>query len=102
TTFVFDDVRRLTSITRPNGVVSQYTYDKNNRIATITETDGGGNVLGSIALQRDAAGKTVSATRTLPTDPAPAPGILPVAYDAAHQVAGATYDAMGRLTADSL
>ena len=87
TAFAYDDARRIVSMTRPNGVVTRYTYDNNSRMATIGEISADQSVA-SIALQRDADGKVTSADRNLPQAPALAPGVLPLAYDAAHQISG--------------
>src|SRR4029077_13748905 len=70
-------------------------------LAGITETSGGDTLL-SIALQRDAAGRVVSADRNLPQSPAIAPGVSPSGYDAAHQLTGATSDGAGKITNDGL
>jgi RHS repeat-associated protein len=99
TKLAYDDARRLISITRPNGVVTQLTYDKNSRLSASIES-GGGNTLASLTLTRDALGKIRSAARSVPQPPAPAPGTLPITYDDASQISGATYDAQGKLTAD--
>jgi RHS repeat-associated protein len=96
TTFTYDAAQELTLIKRPNGLGTQYTYDLDGRVASIQEDAGS-----AIVLQRDAAGKTVSATRTQPQAPALAPGLLPLSFDAADQVSGFTYDAMGRVTGDT-
>ncbi len=93
TTFGYDDSRELISIQRPNGVTTRYTYDADGRLTGIVESLG--DTLSSIALTRDAAGAVASAERNLPLAPNPAPGALPVSYDAAGQVAG-TYDGLGR------
>jgi RHS repeat-associated protein len=81
--------------------MAQFTYDKDRRLAGITET-GGSDTLLSIALQRDAAGRVVSADRNLPQSPAMASGVLPAGYDAAHQLTGAIYDGAGKITNDGL
>jgi RHS repeat-associated protein len=96
TTFSYDAAHELIAVKRPNGLGTQYTYDGDGRVGSITEDAGS-----SIVIQRDGAGKTVSETRTQPQMPALAPGILPLAFDAADQVSGFTYDSMGRLTADT-
>ena len=96
TTFTYDAARELTSMKRPNGLGTQYTYDLDGRVSSIREDAGS-----SIVLQRDAAGKTVSATRTQPQSPVLAAGSLPLSFDAADQVAPFTYDAMGRVTSDT-
>ena len=100
-TLTYNDAGDLISLTRSNGVTTQFTYDKNRRLSGITET-GGGNTLLSIGLQRDAAGKVVSADRNLPQSPDVAPGTLQLAFDAAHQLSGASYDGVGKLTNDGL
>jgi RHS repeat-associated protein len=101
TTFTYDAAHQLISIKRPNGLGTQYTYDLDGRVATIVEDAGS-----SISVTRDAAGKKLSETRTLPATAAATPvlasGVLPLTFDAGHQVTGFTYDAMGRVTADSI
>jgi RHS repeat-associated protein len=96
TAFVYDDAQRLVSVTRPNGLVTRYSYDKNGRIAGIGEMTGAGT-LASVTLQRDAAGQVTSADRNLPQAPAVAAGVLPLSYDAAQQLSGASYDGVGRI-----
>jgi RHS repeat-associated protein len=96
----YDDAQRLISISRSNGVTTQYSYDKDGRISAINESAGGQSIA-SIALQRDPAGQVTSAARNLPQAPAPAPGVLGLNYDAASQISGATYDALGRITKDA-
>lgn len=101
TSFAWDDARRLTSISRPNGVVMQQTYDQDSRLSGITES-ASGKTLASIAIQRDALGHIVVANRSLPLAPSPVPGISALTYDAAHQVSGFAYDSLGRLTKGDL
>ena len=100
-TLAYDDAGDLIALTRTNGTAAQFTYDKNRRLSGITET-GGGSALLSIALQRDAMGRVTSAGRNLPQSPQVAPGVLPLGFDAADQLAGATYDGVGKLTNDGL
>src|SRR5260370_17101843 len=50
----------------------------------------------------DAAGQETSANRTLPQTAQPPTGVLPLAYDAAHQISGDQYDGLGRLLNDGL
>lgn len=95
--FSFDAAQRLTAVSRSNGVVTQYTYDLDGRVVSITETSGG-KALASINLTRDAIGRATAANRTLPQEAVPgAPGVLSLAFDAANQVSGFNYDALGRL-----
>ena len=97
TTFTYDAAHELLSIKRPNGLTTKYGYDGDGRVAGITDDSGW-----SVTITRDAAGRVVAENRTQPLSPSPAPGILPLTYDAADQVSGFTYDGMGRLTADTL
>lgn len=97
TTFTYDAAHELTAITRPNKLGTQYTYDQDGRIASISEDAGPG-----IAINRDAAGRVLSETRTQGQAAAFAAGTLPLAYDAADEVASFTYDANGRVLRDTL
>ncbi len=98
--FTYDASLRLTAIARSNGVKTAYTYDANGRLAGIAET--GTSMLASIVLQRDAAGRIVSADRTQPQPVSPASGVESNTYDAAHRLTAATYDGLGRLVKDQL
>lgn len=100
TTFTYDDAGQLTSIARANGVTTQISYDNDRRVAGIS--DSGASAISSVTLQRDADGKVTSAVRTVPQSPALVSGVLPLGYDAANQIAGFTYDALGRLVNDGL
>jgi len=94
TTFTYDNANRLTSITRPNGVNQNNTWDNDSRLVGISE-----GAISSINLTRDAKGQITAATRTVPTM-ATASAITSSAntFDAASQVSGNTYDALGRQT----
>lgn len=99
--FTFDDAHRLVAVQRSNGAGTAYTYDANGRMATISDTDGGGNTVVSIVVTRDAIGRVTSAIRTVPQEAAPAQATaVALSYDAASQIAGASYDGRGRLTDD--
>lgn len=97
TAFTYDAAHELASITRPNGLSTKFTYDQDGRVATIAEDAGL-----SIAITRDASGNPVSETRSQAQAVAIASGTLPLTYDAAEEVAAYTYDADGRVTADTL
>jgi RHS repeat-associated protein len=99
--FAYDNAARLISMTRSNGVTTQYGYDQDSQVASITETLSG-QTMASTALERDAAGKVTSAARNVPQAPTLAPGVLGFSYDAAEQVSGDSYDALGRVTKDAL
>ena len=94
----YDANRRLTSIRRPNGVVTEYAYAADSALSGITET--GGGVDASIVLTRDDAGRITSAARNLPTTPVLATSEQVFAYDAAHQRDGVTHDGLGRPVTD--
>ncbi|MBI3941314.1 MAG: RHS repeat-associated core domain-containing protein [Acidobacteria bacterium] len=94
----YDDAWRLTGIARPNGVVTAYSYDAADRLTRIVES-GGPATLSSIALTRDAAGQIEEAIRDVPLEAAPVQATRPQTYNDADQIAGYSYDAMGRLTA---
>jgi RHS repeat-associated protein len=95
--FTFDDAHQLVSLSRSNGVVTQYTYNKDGRVLSISDTNVG-NSLAAISLTRDSIGRVTASNRSLPQAAAGAPGILPLTFDAANQISGFTYDARGRLT----
>ncbi len=101
TTLAYDAALELITLTRPNKLATHFAYDADGRIASIGEDAGS-----SIAITRDGAGKVVSENRTLPASanvtPNLAPGTLPLNFDAADQVSGFTYDAMGRVITDAL
>ncbi|HYL37557.1 MAG TPA: RHS repeat-associated core domain-containing protein [Bryobacteraceae bacterium] len=100
-TFTFNDAHQLVTIMRSNGVVTQYSYDPDGRLASITDSNGG-NALASIAVTRDAIGRLTSSNRNVPQEAAPSGAAnVSLAYDAASQISGATYDARGRLVTDN-
>jgi RHS repeat-associated protein len=94
----YDDAGRLISMMRPNGVTTAYAYDNANRVAAISETKGQG--LASIELTREGGGLVASAKKTLPLEPAIAARVKAMTFDAASQIVGASYDALGRMTAN--
>jgi RHS repeat-associated protein len=91
TTFAYDAASRLAGLTYPNGVATTYSFDGNGRLSGIAA---GG--LASIALIRDGDGKIVSANRNLPTTPALQGSSQQFSYNAAAQMNGEKFDAMGR------
>jgi RHS repeat-associated protein len=99
--FTYNAALQVTSIARSNGVTTTYTYDADGRLASIAETAGGVN-LASIVLQRDALGRVTGETRTQPQGVSMVPGVVQFTYDAASEVSGSAYDALGRLTRDSI
>jgi RHS repeat-associated protein len=100
-TIANNDAGQIASVTRANGVVTQYTYDADGRVSSITESSGG-STLASTSITRDATGRITSTDQNVPQFNDPVPGVLQLGYDAAEQVAGSTYDGLGRLNADAL
>src|SRR5213594_4270162 len=101
--FTYDDAGRRTSHALPNGIVTEYNYDAASRLTGLTYKLGG-NTLGTLTYDYNAAGERVAVggtwARTL--QPAAVPGAT---YNAAnHQLTfGAqtlTYDLNGNLTSD--
>ncbi len=99
--FAYNDAGQVVSVTRSNGVQTQYGYDANGRVNTIAET-GGGSTLASTNITRDATGRITATDQNVPQSNNPVPGVVQLAYDAAEQVAGSTYDGLGRATADAV
>src|SRR5262249_13635752 len=99
--FTYDAAARMIGINRANGVITQISYDANGRVIAIAERKSG-NVLAAIALQRDAIGRVTTASRDLPQEPVLVPNVRAQTVDAASQLAGVSYDGLGRVTQDSL
>ena len=101
TTFTYDAAGRVVSTVRPNLTETQLEYDDDDRLTRVHDLDPSGLVtVADHALTRNAAGRVTSAVRTLQVDGSPALGTAPLAYDAAGQVVGYTYDALGRVIDD--
>ena len=100
-TIAYNDAGQAASITRANGVVTQYTYDADGRISSITESSNG-SAIASTAITRDASGHITATDQNVPQFNDPVPGILQLGYDAAEQVAGFSYDSLGHLNTDAL
>ena len=94
TAITYDAASRRASHTFPNGITVTYGYDADGRRNSITH-----GTLGSIQLTFDAAGRTTSADRNLPIAPTLQPASQQLSYNAAGQLATATVDSMGRVTA---
>jgi len=99
--FTYNAALQVTAIARSNGVTTTYTYDGDGRLNGITETSGP-STLASVVIQRDALGRVTGETRTQPQAVSLVGGMTAFAYDAASQVTGSTYDALGRVTKDAL
>ena len=100
TRFTYDAADRRTRIERPNSVSTDLTYNENDQVTGIRHS--GMSVSAEITLEGDDDGQITSATVDAPLQTQPAPGMLPLSYDTAHQVENATYDDLGRLLADRL
>ncbi len=100
TTLVYDDAERLTTLVRPNGITTTYSYDNDNMVIGISE-DNGGNI-SNIILSRNEKGEVTTANRNLPLTPDVTANTLDLTLtvNAASQITGYIYDAMGRLIDD--
>jgi YD repeat-containing protein len=102
TTFSYDAAGRLTGMTRPNGTSGAYSYDAADRLISSVEVKPGPQTpISSISITRDALGQVTGIQRSAPLMPSvAAAGTTNLSYDAASQVNGLTWDAMGRLLGD--
>ena len=100
TTLQWNAAHQLIGVKRPNQTATQYARDANGELTGKTFTTADGNY--TIALQLDAEHKVVSADRNLPLAAQPTGGFNGYSFDAAHQIANATYDAMGRILSDGV
>ncbi len=99
TEFSYDASGALTEIKRPNLVVTSFTYDADARLASIEEKKD--STLGRFSFTYDAADRVIGEQRDLPAAATFPSATEEFAYDAAGQLSGATYDAAGRLQADT-
>lgn len=95
TTFSYDAAGKLTGIQRPNGVNTIRIYDNDSRLSELSEGS-----ISTINLTRNANGQVTAATRDVP-QAASAVSLesFTNSVDAASQLNGSSYDAMGRTTA---
>ena len=100
TTLTYTVNGQVAAMVRPNGVKTDYSYDKANRLAGINETRE--DALSSITLVRDGAGRITSSDKNLPASTAVAPGVSELGFDVAHQLNDHTFDSLGRLTQSPL
>ncbi len=94
-TFSYDAAGNLIDLSRPNGVDTVATFDADGRRTAISE-----GAISSIAISYDAVGQVTAVDVAVPL--APSPGAVASdsrTFDAASQVAGASYDSLGRLNA---
>ncbi|MEY2493785.1 MAG: hypothetical protein QOJ45_277 [Verrucomicrobiota bacterium] len=64
TSYSYDEAGRLATTTRPNGTVETRSYDLNDRLLSIVDTDSSGNMIASETLTRDVAGRITSESTT--------------------------------------
>ncbi len=99
TTLAYDAAQRLVSVSRPNGIKTLFGYSPDGFLVSVQETTNGASFAGAV-VTRDAKGRITASARNYPADkPAPSNSARS-RYDAASQVAGYNYDAMGRLRSD--
>ena len=93
--FSYDNAGRLIGMTRPNGVNQTKSWDNDSRLIGINEGS-----IASITLTRDAKDQIISAIRSVPqTASAATLSDSNQTFDAAAQIMGDNYDALGRRTA---
>jgi len=102
TTFAYDAAGQLLSIMRGNTVQTSYEYDGDGRLWRITDGIPAGATHADQTLTRDADGRIRTATRTLPVEGVPAIADQSYTFDAAGQIVGFTYDALGQLVDDGV
>src|SRR5206468_11702265 len=108
TTYVYDALNRVTSITFHDGSKQTYAYDQRangvGRLSSITETNPQNQVTSVLAYAYDVHGRTTSETHTI----AGVAYTLGYSYDSAGRLSGMTYpsgrtiaytfDALGRIS----
>ena len=99
TEFSYDLAGAITAIRRPNAVATAFNYDEDGRLTAIEETKD--ETIGRISMTYDKANRVVSEERNTPAIADPGTGVDEFAYDAASQLASATYDAAGRVKSDA-
>ena len=103
TAFTHDAAGRLTGMTRPNGTSAANAYDPAGRLSSTIQNFPGPVPLtaSSIWITRDALGQVAGILRSAPLVPAvQSPATTNLAYDAASQIAGLSWDPLSRLTSD--
>lgn len=98
-----DPVGRVTSLTRSNGTTSNYAYDANGRILSISHARDS-VPFATLSYARDAAGNVIQETADLPIDPVIPDLAGTNTYNAANQLVSfegnpVSYDLDGNLTA---
>ena len=100
--FSYDQNRRLTGLTRSNGVSTAYIWDTADRGARIQDGPIAGPALIDLQFTHNAAGEILGVNQTVPLDPAAllSQSNETFTYDAASQLgtAGYAYDQWGRQT----
>jgi RHS repeat-associated protein len=99
----YDADGRRTSLTLPNGVIANYSYNADSQLTGITYTQAG-SVLGDLAYTYDSAGRVATVGGSLAHTTLP-PAVASASYNADNQLTqwGGTammYDPNGNLTSD--
>ena len=81
--FAYDEIGRRTSLTLPNGVVTEYGYDLVSHLTSLTYKHGG-NVLGNLTYEYDAAGRRTNMGGSFARSLLPQP-VASATYNAANQ-----------------
>ena len=95
TSMQYDETGKITALTRPNGLTTNWTYDAAGYLTGIAEGD-----RARITLQQDELGRTTSAERSGYLMPMITNDTTSRTYNAATQIAEASYDKLGRLLDD--
>jgi len=100
--FNYNNDRKMTGITRSNGVNTAFTWDNAGRLTRIQDGPSAGSGFIDLQYTFDAAGQIIRANMTVSLDPATLlqSGTESFTYDAASRVStsGYSYDQRGRMT----
>jgi RHS repeat-associated protein len=101
----YDSIGRRTSLTLPEGVISQYSYDTDSHLTRITYSNGS-QILGDLAYSYDVAGRRTQVGGSFARTGIPA-AIANAVYNADNQLtqwgtANLTYDPNGNLLNDGI
>jgi RHS repeat-associated protein len=101
----YDDANRRSTLTMPNGIVTEYGYDDGNQVTSITYRHGA-TTLGDLSYSYDASGRRTHTGGSWARTGLPQARALAV-YDAANELIGwgpqmLSYDPNGNLASDGL
>jgi RHS repeat-associated protein len=99
----YDNANRRTSLTLPNGIVTEYSYDSDSQLTDLTYKLGG-STIGTLVYTYDAVGQRSAVEGTYARSNLPA-ALTSATYDDGNQIAtwsgtSFSYDSNGNLTSD--